>query len=102
MRIEDLSPELQEKARECQTPEELLALAKQEGYELTEEELEQVAGGLYNNSCPTFRDTRRRLMHFTKAYCPNCGAPRMYYYPTESESTSYFECDACHRRYTSY
>ena len=41
----DLSPELREKAMACKTPEEVLALAKAEGYKLTEEELVAVSGG---------------------------------------------------------
>ena len=41
----DISPELREKARACETPEELLALAKKEGYKLSEEELAAVSGG---------------------------------------------------------
>ncbi|MBQ9020559.1 MAG: Nif11-like leader peptide family natural product precursor [Eggerthellaceae bacterium] len=45
MKYEDLSPEMQEKVKACKSPEELLALAKEEGYELTDEELEGVAGG---------------------------------------------------------
>ena len=45
MDFKDLSPELQEKAQSCQSPEELLELAKKEGYKLSEEELESVAGG---------------------------------------------------------
>ena len=46
MKIEDLSPELQEKAFACKTPEALISLAKEEGYELSEDELESIAGGL--------------------------------------------------------
>ena len=46
MNHDDLNPELLEKAKACETPEELLALAKEEGYELTDEELEAVAGGI--------------------------------------------------------
>ena len=46
MNFEDLTPELKEKALACKTPEELLALAKEEGYELTDEELESIAGGM--------------------------------------------------------
>ena len=42
---ESLSPELREKAKACQTPEEMLALAKAEGYKLSEEELEAISGG---------------------------------------------------------
>ena len=38
MRLEDLTPEQKEKALACKTPEELLALAKDEGYELSDEE----------------------------------------------------------------
>ena len=34
MDFKELSPELQEKARACKTPEELVALAEKEGYEL--------------------------------------------------------------------
>ena len=45
MDFKDLSPELQEKARTCKTPEELLALAKKEGYKLSDEEMEGIAGG---------------------------------------------------------
>ena len=45
MKFEDLSPELQEKAKACKTPEEIIALAKESGYELADEDLEALAGG---------------------------------------------------------
>jgi len=45
MNIEELTPELKEKILNCKTPEELLALAKEEGYELSDEELKSIAGG---------------------------------------------------------
>ena len=47
MNIDDmnLSPELREKAKACKTPDEMLALAKAEGYKLSEEELAAVSGG---------------------------------------------------------
>ena len=54
MNFEDLSQELQEKVKACKTPEELLALANEQGYELSEEELEAVSGGkpwLYHCTC---------------------------------------------------
>lgn len=45
MNFEDLTPEQQEKAAACKTPEEFLALAREEGYELSDAELEAVSGG---------------------------------------------------------
>ena len=45
MKFENLSPELQEKARQCKSPEEILALAEEEGYELTDEEIAGISGG---------------------------------------------------------
>ena len=45
MNFEDLSDELKAKAKACNTPEELLALAQEEGYELNDEELEAISGG---------------------------------------------------------
>ena len=46
MNFDDLSPELKKKARACKTPDEILALAKEEGIELSDDELENIAGGL--------------------------------------------------------
>lgn len=46
MDFKDLSPELRDKARNCKTPEEVLNLAREEGYELSEEELAAVSGGV--------------------------------------------------------
>ena len=62
MEFKDLTPEQQAKARACKTPEELLALAKAEGYELSDEDLEMVSGG-WNNT-PT---------------CPQCGSKSISY-----------------------
>ena len=45
MKYEDLTDELRAKARACKTPEELLALAGEEGYELSDTELEGISGG---------------------------------------------------------
>ena len=46
MDFKDISPELREKAKACKTPEELLALAKKEGYKLSDEDMEVVSGGV--------------------------------------------------------
>ena len=45
MNFNDLTPEQQQKARACKTPEDMLALAKDEGYELSDAELAAIAGG---------------------------------------------------------
>lgn len=46
MNFEDLkNPELQEKLKSAKSAEDLVALAKAEGLELTDEQLEAVAGG---------------------------------------------------------
>lgn len=45
MEFTDLTPEQQEKARACTSAEELVALAKQEGYELSDDDLTAIAGG---------------------------------------------------------
>ena len=57
MKFEDLTPEQQEKARACKTPEDVLALAKEAGYELSDEELEGVSGGAWgdcSDKCPDY------------------------------------------------
>ena len=56
--IKDLSPELQEKARQCKTKEELNAFIAENELELPEDALESVAGG-----CLTI-----------KATCQKCGS----------------------------
>jgi len=45
MQYEDLTPEQRDRARACNSPEELLDLAKEFGFELSEEELKQASGG---------------------------------------------------------
>lgn len=45
MKFEDLTPEQMEKAKACNTPQDFLSLAKEEGYELSDEELEAISGG---------------------------------------------------------
>ena len=46
MNFEDLkNPELQEKLKACNNPEELIELAKEEGFQLNDEQLEAMSGG---------------------------------------------------------
>ncbi len=67
MDLKDLSPELQEKAKACKTVEELKALAQENGFELSDDELDAVSGGNFGRStcfsyvtCPNAVDTRGR------------------------------------------
>ena len=58
--IEGLSPELQEKARECKTKDELMQLAAENDLEIPEEALEAVAGGCTSEGCEhSFQQTER-------------------------------------------
>ena len=45
MDFNDLSDELKAKARECASADELVKLAQEEGIELTDEQMESIAGG---------------------------------------------------------
>ena len=45
MNFEDLTPEQREKANSCKTPEDIMAFAKELGYELSEDELAALSGG---------------------------------------------------------
>ena len=59
MDLSNISDQLMEEARNCRTPEELLALAKREGIELTDEQIEGVAGG--QDWCGPFGCTKVKL-----------------------------------------
>ena len=48
--FDGLSDDLKKKATECRTSEELMALAKSEGIELTDEQLDAISGG-FDWSC---------------------------------------------------
>lgn len=83
--LKGLSKEQIEKARKCKSNEELIALAKEEGVELTDEQLETVNGGFCSDTtvqsnCPkcgtkcsteVHKDSYVELIGYFK--CPNCG-----------------------------
>ena len=65
--LNTLTDEHKKKIEAAQTPEELLALAKDAGYELSPEQLESVAGGGWK--CDSYVDP------CPKDYCPGIYIP---------------------------
>lgn len=55
-------PELQEKLKSAQTPEELADLAKAEGVELSDEQFEAIAGGSWREGDTWCVDVDCRLL----------------------------------------
>ena len=78
--LKGLSEEQVAKIRECKNTEEVLAIAKEEGVELTDEQLEAVSGGMCSTiptNCPfcvdpDFKVSAANLLT-TTYYCFNCG-----------------------------
>ena len=68
MRFEDLTPEQKAKALACKTSEELLVLAKTEGYDLTDEQIEGVSGG-WSCSCDGYIDPCQTKGCVTNYWC---------------------------------
>lgn len=46
MKLEDLTPELAKQAAGCTTPEERMTFVRDNGIELTDEQLEAISGGM--------------------------------------------------------
>ena len=82
MAIEKLTEEQKEKLRGASSTDEVIALAQEEGIELTDDQLEQISGGA------TWSDEAERY-----ADCPYCGRR----IPTDGFTGSEFEvvCDKC-------
>ena len=59
--LKGLSAEQIAKIKECKNHEELLALAKQEGIELTDEQLQVISGGGACSSDTTEKDTHKHI-----------------------------------------
>lgn len=86
--LNNLSEEQIKKASQCKNTDELLALAKKEGYTLSEEQLAAVNGGFcstdpgsLSKKCPNCGTTVEGNYLYRKSYvglvfefiCPNCG-----------------------------
>ena len=85
----DISDELREKAKACKSPEEILALAKSEGYKLSEAELDEISGGY--DSVWTNSKEKLECMNCGKKFdidldtCPHCGWDPGFFGPSEYE-----------------
>ena len=78
--LKGLSDEQIAKVKECKNQEELLKLAKDEGVELTSEQIEVVSGG----GC------------FSTFKCPNCGSKDYRKLPRYQVSgCSTYQCNNC-------
>ena len=64
--LKGLNEEQIAKVKACKSQEEMLALAKQEGIELTDEQLEAVSGGCGTTTPPA-----------KPTVCPYCGAEKI-------------------------
>ena len=80
----NIPPELREELKECQTPEEILALAKRKGYKLNDEGLEEVSGGGWSAEdvlpeCPSCHSHEVSMSTIfgspgaTRCACSKCG-----------------------------
>ena len=69
MDLEGLSPELKEKVLACKTTEELFELAKNEGMELTDDQLDAVSGGTIWYSCDHEECANYCARKDMKGYC---------------------------------
>ena len=83
--LKGLTEEQIAKVRACNNTDEILALAKQEGLELTSEQLEAVNGGSCSNTnkCPP---------------CPSCGSTNVKC-KYSGNRVSVFKCKNCGREF---
>ncbi len=73
--LKGLTEEQIAKVEKCKSPEEILALAKEEGVELTGEQLEAVSGGglCKSNKCPNCGSKNMKQKWSHHYYCLDCG-----------------------------
>ena len=82
--LKTLSEEQIARVKACKNPEEIMSLAKQEGVELSEEQLAAVSGG----GC------------FSTNKCPKCGATKFqkitrYVGPGGGVEVTIYKCEKC-------
>lgn len=82
--LKGLTKEQIAKVRECKNHEELLAMAKEEGIELTDEQLTAISGGGICQSTPNFT-------------CPMCNSSKIKSRYVESNMSTWYsnDCQEC-------
>lgn len=88
MKYDELTNEQHDKLLSCKTPEEVLALAKAEGYELSEDELSDVSGGDWNP------------VKEVLPKCPVCGSMGVSMFPLPGTGVLRCVCGNCHHVWT--
>ena len=76
--LKGLTEEQIAKVKACKNQEEALSLAKAEGIELTDEQLEAISGG-----------------SICAPACPNCGTMEYVYKGTTEETSDKYVCTKC-------
>ena len=107
--IKDLSPELQEKARQCKTKEDLNSFIRNNDLELPEEALEMVSGG-----CGCFHSDRtvietkgapakyygERSLRWEKSTCNGCGKVLFRYYVADGNFSMFITEEQYNNNYS--
>ena len=73
----DLAEEQRAKLAGASTPEDIFRIAKEEGYELSEEEMEQISGGIFGwegEKCKKCGGPLAFSKVHGRAFCRKCGA----------------------------
>ena len=84
--LKGLSHEQIDKIKACKNSEELLKLAKQEGIELTDEQLGAISGGCYNSSSV-------ERYEIDEMQCPEC----LNRHCMEKVSDDWYRCKYCNK-----
>ena len=81
MTYEDLTPEQLEKVHAASSPEEILKIAQDEGYSLSDGELESISGGSWGGDDSV-------------VHCPNCDGTDFVLDHVDQDEDVY-RCQAC-------
>jgi hypothetical protein len=87
MRSDDLTPEQRAKADACKSPDEILALACDEGIELTVDEITEISGGDWSP-----KDGLPK--------CPACGSYAIHICPLPGTGCASCVCHDCGHQWT--